>query len=140
MKTNNEKKSNKPARTKPVHKVLPLVITGTDQNGNVYDADSALAIVADLQNAGVFDKLSIMATVGKDLILNKEDARGIMSVARVQSYNAESGEVDLLFFGKNTEYAAVVNDMAVVPRVRTERDSKKVTTILAFEIVNMMEA
>ena len=53
--------------------------------------------------------------------------------------SAESGNVDLLFFGKNTEYAATVENMAVVPRVRTDRDSK-VTTILAFEIVNMMEA
>lgn len=140
MKTNNEKKFNKPARTKPVQKALPFIVTGKDQNGNDYDANSALAIVADLQNTGVFEKLSIMATINKKTILNKEDARGIMSVARVQSYNAESGEVDLLFFGKNTEHAAAVDGMAVVPRVRTERDSNRVATILAFEIVNMMEA
>lgn len=136
---NADKKSNKPARTKPVVKALPFIVTGKDQHGNDYDANSALALVADLQEAGTFDKLSIMAIVGKKYILNKEDAHGTMSIARVQSYNAESGNVDLLFFGKNTEYANAVENMAVVPRVRTDRDSK-VTTILAFEIVNMMEA
>lgn len=138
MKPNNN--ANKPARMKPVHKILPFIVTGKDQNGNDYDATSANTIVADLQTAGVFNKLSVMATIAKKYVLNKEDVRGVMNIARVQSYNAESGEIDLLFFGKNVEHAETISDMVVVPRVRTERDSDKVTTILAFEIVNAMEA
>ena len=128
--------NNKPVRTKPVQMNLPFIVTGKDQHGNSY----VNTLIEDLQSAGTFDKLSVMATVAKKVVLNKEDARGVMSVARVQSYNAENGEIDLLFFGKNAEYATACSGMAVVPRVRYERDSKKVTTIIAFEIVDMMEA
>ena len=136
----NKNNSNKPARVKPIVKSLPFIVSGKDQNGNDYDAISATNIVADLQANNVFEQLSIMATISKKVIFNKEDARGVMNIARVQSYNTETGDIDLLFFGRNTEYANTVDGMAVVPRVRTERDSDKVTTILAFEIVNMMEA
>ena len=132
--------NNKPARTKPVQMNMPFIVTGKDQYGNDYDADSVNELIADIQSTGTFDKLSIMATVAKKVVLNKEDARGVMSVARIQSYNPENGEIDLLFFGKNAEYADKCSGMAVVPRVRCDRDSKKVTTILAFEIINMMEA
>ena len=136
----NHNNNNKPARIKPVLKTLPFIVSGKDQNGNDYDADSALNIVADLQDNAVFEKLSVMATIAKKTILNKEDARGVMSVARVQAYNVDKGEVDLLFFGKNAEHASIVDDMVVVPRVRLGRDTDEVVTILAFEIVNAMEA
>lgn len=134
----NPKNTNK--RVKPVTKTLPLVVTGKDQNGYDYDADSALEIVANLQTADVFEKLSVMATLAKSVVLNKEDARGVMNVARITSYNAETKEMDLLFFGKNIENASKVEDMVVVPRVRLGRDTDKVSTILSFEIVNAMEA
>ena len=131
-------KNNK--RVKPITKTLPLVVSGKDQNGYDYDAGSALDIVADLQASDVFEKLSIMATVAKSLVLNKEDIRGVMNIARITSYNAETKEMDLLFFGKNTETAAKVDDMVVVPRIRLGRNTDKVSTILSFEIVNAMEA
>ena len=134
----NPKNTNK--RVKPVTKTLPLVVTGKDQNGYDYDADSALDIVADQQSSDVFEKLSVMATIAKSVVLNKEDARGVMNVARITSYNPETKEMDLLFFGKNTETAPKVEDMVVVPRVRLGRDTDKVATILSFEIVNAMEA
>ena len=138
MKPNNN--TNKPARIKPVLKTLPFIVSGKDQNGNDYDADSALNIVANLQDNAVFEKLSVMATIAKKVALGKEDARGVMSVARVQAYNVDKGEVDLLFFGKNAEFANIVDDMVVVPRVRLGRDTDEVSTILAFEIVNAMDA
>ena len=138
MKPNNN--TNKPARIKPILKTLPFIVSGKDQKGNDYDADSALNIVTDLQDNAVFEKLSVMATIAKKIALGKEDARGVMSIARVQAYNADKGEVDLLFFGKNAELADVVNEMVVVPRVRMGRDTDEVATILAFEIVNAMEA
>lgn len=134
----NPKNTNK--RVKPVTKTLPLVVTGKDQNGYDYDADSALDIVADLQSSDVFEKLSVMATIAKSVVLNKEDVRGVMNVARITSYNPETKEMDLLFFGKNTETAPKVEDMVVVPRVRLGRDTDKVATVLSFEIVNAMEA
>ena len=134
----NPKNTNK--RVKPVTKTLPLVVSGKDQNGYDYDADSALDIVADLQSSDVFEKLSVMATIAKSIVLNKEDARGVMNVARITSYNPETKEMDLLFFGKNTETAPKVEDMVIVPRVRLGRDTDKVATVLSFEIVNAMEA
>lgn len=138
MKPNHN--NNKPARIKPVLKTLPFIVSGKDQNGNDYDADSALNIVTDLQDNAVFEKLSVMATIAKKVALGKEDARGVMSIARVQAYNVDKGEVDLLFFGKNAELANAVDDMVVVPRVRLGRNTDEVATILAFEIVNAMEA
>ena len=137
MKPNN---NNKPARVKPIVKTLPFVASGKDQHGYDYDAESATAIVAVLQNNGTFEKLSVMAIIAKKTVFNKVDARGTMSVARVQYYNTETGEVDLLFFGKNTELANNMDDMVVVPRVRLGRDTDKVATILSFEIVPTMEA
>ena len=134
----NPKNTNK--RVKPITKTLPLVVSGQDQNGYDYDADSALDIVADLQSSDVFEKLSVMATIAKSVVLNKEDARGVMNVARITSYNPETKEMDLLFFGKNTETAPKVEDMVIVPRVRLGRDTDKVATVLSFEIVNAMEA
>ena len=134
----NPKNTNK--RVKPVTKTLPLVVSGKDQNGYDYDTDSALDIVADLQSSDVFEKLSVMATIAKSVVLNKEDARGVMNVARITSYNPETKEMDLLFFGKNTETAPKVEDMVIVPRVRLGRDTDKVATVLSFEIVNAMEA
>lgn len=136
MKPNN----NNNKRVKPITKTLALVASGKDQNGYDYDANSALEIVADLQEHAVFDKLSIMATMAKSVVLNKEDARGVMNVARVTGYNAETREIDLLFFGKNTELASKVDPMVVVPRVRLGRDTDKVATILSFEIVDAMDA
>lgn len=136
MKPNN----NNNKRVKPITKTLALVASGKDQNGYDYDANSALEIVADLQENAVFDKLSIMVTMAKSVVLNKEDARGVMNVARVTGYNAETREIDLLFFGKNTELASKVDPMVVVPRVRLGRDTDKVATILSFEIVDAMDA
>ena len=137
MKPNN---NNKPARIKPVLKTLPFIVSGKDQYGNDYNADSALDIVTNLQDNNVFEKLSVMANIAKKIALGKEDARGVMSVARIQAYTVDNGEVDLLFFGKNAEFANVVDNMVVVPRVRLGRDTDDVATILAFEIVNAMDA
>ena len=137
MKPNN---NNKPVRNKPVLKTLPFVASGKDQHGYDYDAESAEAIVADLQKNGTFTKLSVMATMAKKVAFNKDDARGVLSVARVQSFNSEKGEMDLLFFGKNTEFANNMDNMVVVPRIRLGRDTDKVETILSFEIVPAMEA
>lgn len=135
MKSNNNKKA-KPEFAKPVTKTLDFVVIGYDQNGNEYDADSAKDLVADLQASGTFDKLSVMATISRSTVLNKEDAHGVMSIARVMKYNKEAGSIDLLFFGKNATYANNITDnMVVVPRVRLDRETNKAVTILGFEII-----
>jgi len=139
MRPNNNRDS-KPARVKPITKTLPFVVTGQDQWGNEYDAESAKAIVAELQTNGTFVKLAVMATIAKKVLFNKEDARGVADVARIQSYNVETGEVDLLFFGRNTEHAAKMDDMVVVPRVRCGYKTTEVASIMSFEIVPQMEA
>lgn len=137
MRPNN---NNRPARVKPIQKLIPLVVTGKNQHGYDYDAQSAKDIVAELQSNGTFEKLSVMATIAKKTLFNKEDARGYVDVARIQGYNVETGEVDLLFFGKNTEHANNMDNMVVVPRVRCGRDTTEVATIMSFEIVPEMDA
>lgn len=138
MRHNNN--NSKPARVKPVTKTLPFVVTGKDQWGKDYSAESANAIVAELQSNGTFEKLAVMATIAKKVLFNKEDARGVADVARIQSYNVETGEFDLLFFGRNTEHAAKMDDMVVVPRVRCGYNTDEVVSIMSFEIVPQMEA
>lgn len=133
---NNGKFSNntdKP-RSKPIVKVLKVMRGGIDRVGNEYNTDSLNAILTSLQEADVFTKLSVSVTIAKNLCMG-EDAKGVLTVARIQSFDAEHGEMSICFFGKNVEYAEKVNDMVIVPRVRTSRDSKDVSTIFGFEIV-----
>ena len=132
--------TNNSAKSKPVTKTLSFVVTGKDQNGNDYDANSVNTLVSDLQNSNVFSKLSVMATMTRSLALGKDDAKGVINAARIQSYDAEKGEMSLLFFGKNTDLASIVDDMVIVPHVRTAYRSNVVDTITAFEIVPAMEA
>lgn len=137
MKKNDNKNA---ARKKPVTKTLDFVVTGKDQKGYDYDTDSLNSIVKGLQDAGTFDKISIPASAPKSVVLNKEDAKGTMNVARVMAFVEDGAKVNLLFFGKNVDVAEKLNDMVVVPRVRLARDSDQVETILSFDIVNPMEA
>lgn len=121
-------------RSKPIVKVLKVMRGGIDRVGNEYNTDSLNAILTSLQEADVFTKLSVSVTIAKSLCIG-EDAKGVLTVARIQSFDAEHGEMSICFFGKNVEYAEKVNDMVIVPRVRTSRDSKDVSTIFGFEIV-----
>lgn len=140
-KTRNDSKrpNNVNNRPKPVTKTLPIVVTGKDKNGNDYDAESCSRIINELQDAGCFDKLSVNACIAKSLVINAE-AKGTLAIARILKVDKETGDVDLLFFGKNAESAELVNDMVIVPRIRTARNSTEVTTITNFEIVPAMEA
>lgn len=124
-----QRKSNK-----PVMRSLPMLVSGFDSYGNPYNTVSLYDIMDDLQNAGVFSKLSVAVTISKKLITGDENAKGVMSVARVSSYDKDSSEISITFFGKNTEFADMTKDMVIVPRVRTGRDTENVSTILAFEI------
>lgn len=126
---NNDRKPNK-----PVMRSIPMQVSGVDNYGNTYNPVSLYDIMDDLQNAGVFSKLSVAVTMSKKLIMDDENAKGVMSVARISSYDKDSSEISITFFGKNTEYADMVKDMVIIPRVRTGRDTEDVSTILAFEI------
>lgn len=137
MKKNDNKNV---ARKKPVTKTFDFVVTGKDQKGYDYDTESLNSIVKGLQDAGTFDKISIPASAPKSVVLDKEDAKGAMNVARVMAFVEDGAKVNLLFFGKNVDVAEKLNDMVVVPRVRLARDSDQVETILSFDIVNPMEA
>ena len=135
----NQKKNNKARGPKPVVKVLYLVFTGKDQKGNEYDVDSCKSIMNDLNAAGCFEKLSVNVNIARSRVVD-EDAKGMLNFGRFQKYDSESGEVEVLLMGKNTEYADFISDMVIVPRVRIARNSTEVTTILGFEIVPAMEA
>lgn len=138
MKPNNNNKQ--PVRTKPVTKTIPFITSGKDRFGNDYDVESVSALMADLNTANVFSKLSIPASMSKATCLKKNEIKGVMNIARILSYDVESGNVDLLFFGKNVQFADLMEDVALVPHVRTARNSETVETITAFEIVPIMEA
>lgn len=145
MKSNNNNQSNNKKNTnnrpaKPITKVLPFVVSGQDARGNEYDAASARDLVATLHNGNVFDMLSVMATITRANLEQKEDLRGTVSVARVVAYDEKDDSIKLQFFGKNVEKADAVDNMVVIPHVRFDRATGKVTTISGFEIVNMMDA
>lgn len=130
------KNNNNSNFNKPVMKVLPLVVSGVDNKGKEYNAQSAIDIISDLQDNGVFTKLSVDVTMNKAKCLDNPDAKGVMSIARLQSFDVETQEISVMLFGKNTSFAdKITNNMVIVPRVRTGRDSDDVVTILGFEIV-----
>lgn len=133
-------KQDKPVRAKPVTVGLPLVVTGKTPNGVDYSVESLNKLVGELQDCGCFTKLSVMATMAKSVLFNKDDARGTATVARITAFNTEDGNMSLLFFGKNVDLADRVKDMVVVPRVRLAHNSDEVETVLSFELVNAMEA
>ena len=126
--------------SKPIFKVLPIIINGHDRVGKEYNPDSLIKVLTDLQEADVFSKLSINLTIAKNLCIDGDNIKGVLSIARIQSFDIEHGEMSICLFGKNVEYADKITDMVIVPRIRTSRDSDAVSTILGFEIVPAMEA
>ena len=136
--TNNHNKPNNNYNNanKPVMKVLRFVVSGVDNKGKEYNAQSAVDIMTDLQDKGVFTMLSVDVTMNKAKCLDNPDAKGVMSIARLQSFDPDTQEISVMLFGKNVSFAdKITNDMVIVPRVRTGRDSDDVVTILGFEIV-----
>lgn len=127
-------------KKKPVTTTISFVVTGNDQYGNEYNADSATALMEELCGNGTFSKLSVMATMTKANLFNKEDAKGNVTLARVMDYNSETGDISMLFFGKNVDYADRMEDKVVVPRVMIDRETGDVTCITGFEVVPAMEA
>ena len=74
--------------------------------------------------------------MNKAKCLDNPDDKGVMRIARLQSFDVETQEISVMLFGKNTSFAdKITNNMVIVPRVRTGRDSDDVVTILGFEIV-----
>ena len=126
-------------KKKPVTTTIPFVVTGNDQYGNEYNADTATALVEKLRDNAVFSELSVMATIAKTTLFGKE-TKGNLNLARVMDYNSDTGDMSLLFFGKNVDHAERMDGMVVVPRVMIDRDSGVVTCITGFEVVPAMEA
>ena len=138
-KFNNKNRNNNDNRApKPVTKTLPIIISGKDQKGNDYNVDSCAKIIGELQEANVFDKLSIFAVIARSFVTEKEDAKGTMNLARIAE--VDGTDMRLTFFGKNIDLADRVENMAVVPRVRVDFNTGDVLSILNFEVVDMMEA
>ena len=125
-------------KNKPVLVSLPLIFTGVDKNGRNYDVDSCKKIISELQNDEVFKKLSVSAGIQKHLV--EDDAKGTLTIARIQSVDIDTWDVSLMLFNKNTEYADTIKDFVIIPYVRTGRDDDIVTSILRFEIVLLMDA
>ena len=126
-------------KKKPVTVNVPFVVTGVDQHGNSYNAESATMLVEKLRDNNVFTELSVMATIAKTTLFGKE-TKGNLNLARVMDYNSDTGDMALLFFGKNVDHADKMEDMVIVPRVMTDRDTSDETCITGFEVVPAMDA
>lgn len=134
---NNGKSFNK--GPKPVFVTLPFIISGKDFKGNDYDADSCAQIVMKLADNDVFSILNVSATMSKKICFNDDNAKGTISVARIQSFDVDDG-MKLGFFGNNIKYAENLDGMVIVPRIRAEKGTGKVISINSFEIVPAMDA
>ena len=126
-------------KKKPVTVNVPFVVTGNDQYGNTYNAESATVLVEKFRDNNTFAELSVMATIAKSTLLGK-DVKGNLNLARVMDFNSETGDMSLLFFGKIVDHADRMENMVVVPRVMTDRETSDVTCITGFEVVPAMEA
>lgn len=133
MKQNNRNNNKFMKKPKNVLKSIPLKFTGLDIKGSPYDIESCKKLIRELQDAGVFTKLSVSAIVKKSLISNETGASSF-SIARIQSIDVDSQEVSLMVFSKNTEYADKLDGLVLVPRVRTGRDTEEVSTIFGFDV------
>lgn len=132
--------NNKRTGTKPTVVSLPIVFTGVDKNGRNFDVDSCKQIIVDLQNADVFKKLSVQTQIQRSTVTDDENAKGVLTIARIQSVDTDTWDASVMLFGKNVEYAEKIKDFVIVPCVRTGRDSDEVISILRFEIVRAMDA
>ena len=140
MYKNNNSKGNFKPTPKPVTKNVPLVATGDAGRGKQYDTNTLRSMLIDLTEAKCFDKLSVMATMPKSLVFNNSEARGTIGVARVNGYDKTKDEIAVTFFGKNLNYADMVDDsMVMVVKVHADR-SGVVDSILSFDIVNANDA
>lgn len=128
-------RNNENRTPRAVTKYLPIILSGTDRVGTEYDVESAEALFCNLQDNNIFNKLSIYVTMARSICFDDETAKGAINVARIRSIDKNNMEMAIVFFGKNVEFADLVDDMIITPRVRTERDSNKVSTFLGFEIV-----
>lgn len=140
---NNNQRDNKNSaprkNNKPVTKILPLITSGVDSYGNPYNPDSLYDLLCDLEDSKVFTKLSVSLTIEK-VYLGDNNGRGVKTIARVQSYDKANGQMSICLFGQNTEYANILNGMVIVPKVRINRNSEEVSTILGFDIVPATKA
>lgn len=141
---NNKKTNNsntKPAfkASKPVSKTIPLVVTGDAGHGKKFNPEDVRTLLNELVECNCFDKLSVLATMPKSMCFNNPDARGVIGVARINSYDAEADNLSVTFFGKNVAYADMIDEsMAMTVRVHLDRDNV-VDTITSFDIVPMMD-
>lgn len=132
---NNEKKAPKPVTIK-----VPMVITGQDVKGVEYDRESCVLIINDLADAGVFEKLSYFATAERKLVTGREDDKGTTNIARIAAIDND-GNVDLTFFGKNIEIATnFETGYVLAPRVRVDRNTGDVISILSIDLIPETEA
>ena len=130
-------RNDAPKRPKPVRMTLPLLVTA--KAGSGLKVDSAYDLMAKLAEAGTFDILSVTAALPRKYIAPEN--KGTVQAARVVGFDAEKRTVDLLFFGRNIEYAKVVgeNEWVVLTNVLVNRNDETASTILGFNIVNELD-
>ena len=133
-----DKKSNNNFRqpAKPVNKTIPLVVTGNAGRGKTFDTNTLRDLLIDLNESKCFEKLSVLATMPKALVFNKQEARGTIGVARVKGYDKTKDEITVTFFGKNIGYADLVDDSMVITIKAHSDRSGVVDTLLTFDIIS----
>lgn len=132
---NNNPRNKQNQKPKVIFKTVDLILSGTDTNGVEYDVESCAAIIDSLQSADVFNKISIYVNAPRNVLTGVETDKGTISVGKIQSFNYDDGTMSIMLFGKNTQYADKIDNLVIMPRVRNEKNSTAVASILNFELV-----
>lgn len=144
MAYNQKNRDNR--KPKYVTKDIEVMLSGTDNFGNLCNTQSLTALLTVLENSKVFDKLSIYVAMRKDSYFsidepvaktpftNNKPLKGTLNVARIKSYSAETNTLTLVFSEKNSKLADIASNLIVVPHTRADRETKDVLTILGFEM------
>lgn len=132
----NNKYNSGDMKPKTITSVIPFICSGIDGKRE-YHVDTAIDLMKSISDAGVLNKISIDAKMAKAIAFNNDNIRGQISVGRVRSYDHESGNVSILFFGKNVAFAdKITANTVLIPHVLTDKDGN-VETFIGFELVEV---
>lgn len=123
---NNERREFKP---KPARKTIPVL-------ENLNDNPAVLDFLTKLQDSGAFKMLSVSANLANSIIKHNDTIKGFKSVARIDSFDLDHNEVNLVFFGKNAELADLCDSLVLELKINTiVNKNNELVSITGFDLV-----
>lgn len=123
-------------KTKPVTMKLAFNIVNESSKGvNEPNEESAILLLDKLQKEEIAKILNLNVTMKRSVI--NPEAKGIMTVGRIQSFDLDDEIVDVIFFGKDGIAAAETitdTDFVVNIGVRFNYSSNEAMNITRFYI------